>query len=168
MMLAALTLLRRFWREALLLLAVAALVWLGYSWRGLSAERDIAQQQAAQAHRVAMTTQRARAAEHAAAANDAAASAQYQKGLEDGKKELDGAIARLRAALRLRDQQLTAARAGNLPATASGAGRCDGEAGADFLAAHGEDALRLAAEADDVVRQLSACQVILQADYANE
>ncbi|WP_146042153.1 hypothetical protein [Chromobacterium sinusclupearum] len=161
-MLTALTYLLRYWRELLLLLAVAALVWLGYSWRDLPAEREQAQRQVAQAQAYAAAQKHARAAEHSAAARDAAASAQYQKGLQDGKQDLDGAIARLRAALRLREQQLAAAQ--RLPAVAAGAGRCDGEARADFLAAHGEDALRLAAEADDIVRQLSACQTILNGE----
>lgn len=160
-MLTPLTYLLRYWRELLLLLAGAALVWLGYSWRSLSAERDQAQRQVAQAQSYAAAQKHARAVEHSAAARDAAASAQYQKGLQDGKQELDDAITRLRATLRLREQQLATARAGNLPAAAAGAVRCDGEARADFLAAHGEDALRLAAEADDVVRQLSACQTVL-------
>ncbi|PRP70896.1 hypothetical protein BUE93_09560 [Chromobacterium amazonense] len=160
-MLTALTYLLRYWRELLLLLAVAALVWLGYSWRDLSAEREQAQRHVAQAQAYAAAQKHARDAEHSTAVRDAAASAQYQKGLQDGKQDLDGAIARLRAALRLREQQLAAARADNLSAAAAGAGRCDGEARADFLAAHGEDALRLAAEADDIVRQLYACQTVL-------
>ncbi|WP_169828980.1 hypothetical protein [Chromobacterium amazonense] len=48
-MLTALASLLRYWRELLLLLAIAALVWLGYSWRDLSAEREQAQRQVAQA-----------------------------------------------------------------------------------------------------------------------
>ncbi|QEL55520.1 hypothetical protein [Chromobacterium paludis] len=152
----------KYWREILLALAIAALVALGWEARAVMAERDAADARAAQAQQLANQVQAARAAEHAKAASEAAASAQYQKGLEDGKQDLAAAVDRLRANLRLRDQQL--ARAGHLPATTAGAGRRDASPPADFLAAHGEDALRLAGEADDVVKQLSACQVILQAD----
>ncbi|PRP70249.1 hypothetical protein BUE93_11310 [Chromobacterium amazonense] len=154
----------KYWREILLALAVAGLLVLGWEARAVVAERDTAAAKAAQAEKQTAQTQAARAAEHAKAASDAAASAQYQEGLENGKQELAAAVDRLRANLRLRDQQL--AGAGNLPAAAAGAGRRDGEAGADFLAAHGEDALRLAADADDVARQLSACQAIVESDRA--
>jgi flagellum-specific peptidoglycan hydrolase FlgJ len=156
----------KYWREIVLVLAIAALVALGWEARAVIAERDAATSKAAQAEQLTTQTQAARAKEHATAASDAAASAQYQKGLEDGKQDLDGALNRLRAALRLRDQQLAAARAGNLPAAVAGAGRRDGEARSDFLAAYGEDALRLAAEADDVVQQLFACQAIVESDRA--
>ncbi|MBM2884119.1 hypothetical protein JFK97_06915 [Chromobacterium phragmitis] len=152
----------KYWREILLALAVAGLLVLGWAARAVVAERDAAAAQAAQAERQTAQTQAARAAEHAKAASDAAASARYQKGLEDGKQDLAAAVDRLRANLRLREQQL--AGTGNMPAAAAGAGRRDGEAPADFLAAHGEDALRLASEADDVVRQLSACQAIVESD----
>ncbi|MBM2883892.1 hypothetical protein JFK97_05770 [Chromobacterium phragmitis] len=152
------------WKEIALAAVLAALAFLGWEFRNLGAERDVAAIQAAQARSSEAATKLARAREHAAAASDAAASAQYQRELEDGKKDLDGAIHRLRAALRLRDQQLSSA--GHLPTAAARAGRRDASAPADFLAAHGEDALRLAGEADDVARQLSACQAIVESDRA--
>lgn len=146
----------------MLALAVAALVGLGYEWRAIAAQRDEARQQATQAAQLAKQSQAARAVELAVAVSDAAASTDYQKGVEDGKQELVAAIDRLRVTLRLREQQLADAR--RLPAAAAGSSGRDASAPADFLTAHGEDALRLAAEADDVVRQLSTCQMILQAD----
>ncbi|OQS40527.1 hypothetical protein [Chromobacterium haemolyticum] len=143
---------------------VVALAAAGWHYFQVLAERDTAAQRAAAAELVAAGEKVARATEQKTARTDNAAAAAYQKELENGKVELQSSIARLRAQLRLRDQ--LAARAGNLPAAAAGAGQRDGETGADFLAAHGDDALRLTAEADDAVRQLSACQVILAGDRA--
>ncbi|WP_043614317.1 hypothetical protein [Chromobacterium violaceum] len=155
----------RNWKVVAGLVLVAGLVAAGVWLRGTIDKPALAaaRADASAARGVTVAVQSARRVEHAVAASDAAAAAAYEKGKEDGKQDLDNAVARLRAQLRLRDQQL-AAGAGNLPAAASGAGGRDGEAPADFLAAHGEDALRLAAEADDVARQIGACQVILQAD----
>lgn len=140
---------------ALFAAALAGAYWLG-------GNHVQAKWEAADAKAKASAVQSARKIEHKVAASDAAASENYQKGLEDGKTELQGALDRLRAALRLREQQLAGARA--VPATADSAGRRDASAPADFPSAHGDDALRLAAEADDVVRQLTACQALVTAD----
>lgn len=154
------------WRLLVVLAAVAGLVALGAAMRGTVDKPVIASAKAdaSAARGVTVAVQHARTVEHKVAASDAAASNDYQKGLEDGKNELQAALDRLGAALRLRDQQLAAARAGHLSAASTGAGRPDASAPADFPRAHGDDALRLAAEADDVVRQLTACQVILVND----
>ncbi|MGC0155406.1 hypothetical protein ACPRNU_23350 [Chromobacterium vaccinii] len=151
------------WREIVLAATVAALAFLGWEMRAVIAQRDAAVARASQAQQLAAATQAARAREHQAAADDAATAAAYEKDLEDGKLELQAALARHAAALRLRQQQ-PAAGHGDLPTAAAGAGQRDGAAGGDFLAAHGDDALRLAAEADDVVRQLSACQAMMERD----
>lgn len=146
--------------------AVAGLIALGVSIRS-NVDKPViaaAKADASAARGVVVAVQHARTVEHQVAINDAAAATEYQRGIEDGKLELQGAIDRLGTALRLRDKQLAAARAGNLSATSAGASRRDASAPADFLAAHGADAERLAAEADDVVRQLTACQVILARD----
>ena len=153
----------KYWREVLLLIVIVFLLALGWEMRAVIAERDAAVAHAAQAQQQAAATQAARAREHQAAADDAATAAAYEKDLEDGKLELQAALARHAAALRLRQQQPAASR-GDLPAVAAGAGQRDGAAGGDFSAAHGDDALRLAAEADDVVRQLSACQALIRTD----
>ncbi len=156
------------WRLLVVLAVVAGLVALGVAMRGAVDKPVIASAKAdaSAARGVTVAVQHARTVEHRVAASDAAASTDYQKGLEDGKTQLQGALDRLGAALRLRDQQLAAARAGNLSTAAAGPGRRDASAPADFLAAHGADAERLAAEADEVTRQLTACQVILANDRA--
>ncbi|WP_146215931.1 hypothetical protein [Aquitalea magnusonii] len=148
---------------------IAALVGVGVWVRGAVDRPVIASAKAdvSAARGVTVAVQNARVIEHKVAASDAAASAEYQKGLSDGKKDLDGALARLRAAARLRDQQLAAVRAGKLPAAIAGSGRRDASAPGDFLAAHGDAALRLAAEADDVVKQLQACQVVVSSGREN-
>ncbi|MBY0444879.1 MAG: hypothetical protein K2Q15_06685 [Burkholderiales bacterium] len=107
--------------------------------------------------------QAVRKIEQQAAINDQAASADYQKGKEDGKKELDNALTGLRTSLRLREQQLASVKA-NLPAASSPPLGCNAPPRSDFLVTYGENALRLAAEADNVVRQLTACQAILKQD----
>lgn len=160
----------KYWRVLVLLVAVAAVVALGYEMKA-SLDKPViatAKADASAARSVTVAVQHARTVEHQVAASDAAASAEYQKGLEDGKTELQGALDRLGAALRLRNQQLAAARSGNLSAAAAGSSRRDASAPADFLAAYGADAERLAAEADEVVKQLNACQVILANDRAGQ
>ncbi|QRO33941.1 hypothetical protein [Chromobacterium violaceum] len=153
------------WKEIALAAVLAALAFLGWEMRAEIAQRDAAVARASQAQQLATATQATRAREHQAAADDAATAAAYEKDLEDGKLELQAALARHAAALRLRQQQPAAGR-GDLPAVTAGAGQRDGTAPADFSAAHGDDALRLAAEADDVVRQLAACQAIVGSDRA--
>ncbi|MEO4030678.1 hypothetical protein ABH313_21835 [Chromobacterium vaccinii] len=163
------------WKGMVLAAILAALAFVGWEYRNLGAERDVAKAEAAQARSNEAASQRARAVEHKAAASDAAASAQYQKELENGKKDLDGAVARLRTALRLRDQQLAAARGGDLPATAGAAGGRDGEAGAEFSGAQraklvealerfGIDQYAIGNDADNTARRLSASQALIQSD----
>ncbi|MGY8624361.1 hypothetical protein [Chromobacterium violaceum] len=165
------------WKEIALAAVLAALAFMGWEYRNLGAERDVAKAEAAQARSNEAASQRARAVEHKAAASDAAASAQYQKELENGKKDLDGAVARLRAALRLREQQLAAARGGDLPATVGAAGGRDGEAAAEFSGAQraklvealerfGIDQYAIGSDADNTAKRLSACQSIAESDRA--
>ncbi|WP_019099940.1 hypothetical protein [Chromobacterium haemolyticum] len=152
------------WRLILAGIVLAAVAAAGWHYRSALAERDAADQRAEMAERVAAGEKAAREKEQETARSDNAAAEAYQEGLENGKVELQGSIARLRAQLRLRDQ--LAANGGNLPEAAAGAGRRDASAPTDFLTAHGDDVLRLAAEADDAVRQLGACQLILNSDRA--
>ncbi|UGA37826.1 hypothetical protein JOS77_28410 [Chromobacterium haemolyticum] len=153
------------WRLIIAGIVLAAVAAAGWHYRSALAERDAADQRAAAAELVSAGEKVARATEQKTARTDNAAAAAYQEELENGKVELQSSIlARLRAQqLRLRDQL---AAGGNLPDASAGAGRRDASAPADFLAAHGDDALRLAAEADDAVRQLGACQLILNSDRA--
>jgi len=152
------------WRLIIAGIVLAAVAAAGWHYRAVLAERDAAAQRAEAAETVVVAEKAARAKEQSTAKSDASAAAAYQEGLENGKVELQGSIARLRSQLRLRDQ--LAAAGSYLPDASSSASRRDASAPADFLAAHGDDALRLAAEADDAVRQLSACQLILATDRA--
>lgn len=165
------------WKEIALAAVLAALAFMGWEYRNMVAERDAAAAQAVQARSNEVASQRARAAEHKIATSDAAASAQYQKELEDGKTELQGALGRLRVALRLRDQQLAAARGGDLSATAGTAGGRDGEAEAEFsgtqraklvaaLERFGIAQYAIDGDADNAAKRLSACQSIAESDRA--
>lgn len=85
----------------------------------------------------------------------------YQKGLTHAKAKTDRTIAGLRAGnVRLRNE--LAAAACGMSADAAGTGGGDGGAGADVWRAAAEDLVRLADEADGVVRQLAACQAVIQ------
>lgn len=163
------------WKEIVLAAALAALAFMGWEFRNLGAERDAAAAQAEQARNAEAAVQRARAVEQRVAVSDAAAAAAYQEGLENGKIELQGAIARLRAQLRMRDQR--AARGGNLSEASAGAGQRDGEAAAEFSGAQraklvealerfGIEQYAIAGDANKAAGRLNACQVILNSDRA--
>jgi hypothetical protein len=96
------------------------------------------------------------------------ASANYDKGKADGKTELDAALARVRAGRGLRDPGRTGCPAergsGAGKETAGAAGRSDAVPGAFLSQAAAEFLLGLAGEADDVARQLGACQAVILAD----
>ncbi|UGA38164.1 hypothetical protein JOS77_30570 [Chromobacterium haemolyticum] len=125
------------------LLAVLALVVAvaagGWHYRQVMAERDTADLRATAAERVAAGERAARVKEQEIARSDNVAAAAYQKELENGKLEQQGAVARLRAALRLRDQR---AANGNLPEASAGAGGSDGETAAEFSGAQREKNLQ--------------------------
>ncbi|WP_434627691.1 hypothetical protein [Chromobacterium sp. CV08] len=109
----------KYWREVLIALTAAALITLGWEMRAVVAQRDTAVARASQAQQQAAATQAARVRERQATADDAATAAAYEKELEDGKLELQAALARHAAALRLRQQQPAAQRV-DLPAVAAG------------------------------------------------
>jgi prophage endopeptidase len=146
--------------------------YLGYELRSVIAERDaqIAQNNALQQDKTnlsdAVTQSHNIQAKHEQAAEQlTAADTNYLQGVNDGKKDLDKALGDLRNTLRVRNEQLAAERrkrqqseSGHLPDTAACTRECDGAPETGFLVTHGEDALRLAAEADDVTRQLRSCQ----------
>ena len=154
---------------------VVVLAAAGWHYRQVLAERDVAAQRAEAAERVAAGEKAARAKEQATARSDNAAAAVYQKELENGKIEQQGAVARLRAQLRMRDQR--AAGAGNLPEASAGAGQRDGEASAEFSGAQreklaealerfGVEQYSIASDSDKAAKGLGACQVILNSDRA--
>lgn len=98
----------------------------------------------------------------------AAAAAQYQKEKAHVEADRDRTIADLRSgALRLRIP-IAAACAGTVGGTAAapgaGAGRSDDPTTAELSAAAAEFLVGLAAEADAVVNQLTACQAVVIAD----
>ncbi|OQS34104.1 hypothetical protein B0T40_16045 [Chromobacterium haemolyticum] len=154
---------------------VVALAAAGWHYHAVLAERDAADQRAEAAERVAAGEKAARAKEQATARSDNAAAAAYQKELENGKIEQQGAVARLRAQLRLRDQR--PAGGGNLLETSAGAGQRDGEASAEFSGAQREklaaalerfgiEQYSIASDSDKAAKGLGACQVILSSDRA--
>lgn len=163
------------WRLILAGIVLAAVAAAGWHYRSALAERDAADQRAEMAERVAAGEKAARVKEQETARSDNAAAAAYQEGLENGKVELQGAVARLRAALRLRDQR--AAGAGNLPEASAGTGGRDGDAAAEFSGAQREklaaalerfgiEQYSIAGDANKAAGRLNACQVILATDRA--
>lgn len=105
-----------------------------------------------------------RAAEEARNGAINSAGVAYQRGLQDGKAAVEGTVADLRAdnlQLRKRFQCPAASPAG---ATATSAAGGDGEAQPGLSRADAEFLVRLAGEADDAVRQLTACQAVIDAD----
>jgi len=164
------------WKPCALIVNLLVAGYLGYELRSVIAERDAqtVQSKALQQDKTNLTDAVTQAhnvqAKHELAAQQiAAADSNYIQGVSDGKKELDKAVTDLRNTLRVRTEQLaverrkrSGAESGHVPDTAACARECDGETRADFLVTHGEDALRLAAEADDVTRQLQSCQNTLK------
>lgn len=99
----------------------------------------------------------------------AAIDAQYTKEKTDAKNKSEAAIAAVRSgAIRVREQFTCAPNAGspsgagNAPSTSTSVG--DGIKGGGLRAEDAELVLRIADEADTVVRQLSACQAIVRRD----
>lgn len=130
------------------LIVVGAVIWLV---RTIQAP---AKQEAVTAKAQASAVQAARATEQTIIKADVAVSKTYQEGLQDGKKELNAAIAKLRAE-RVRYRAAASSSVPSNPATASG---CYGEAGGDIS----EEIARIGAEADEVARQLEAVQELLR------
>lgn len=130
------------------LIVVGAAVWLV---RTIQAP---VKQEVATAKAQASAVQAARVTEQTIIKADVAASKTYQEGLQDGKKELNAAIAKLRAE-RVRYRAAASESVSSNPAAAS---RCYAEAGADIS----EEVARIGAEADDVARQLEAAQELLR------
>ncbi|HEX7116256.1 MAG TPA: lysis system i-spanin subunit Rz [Steroidobacter sp.] len=158
---------------------LAALWWLwsavdkaGYE-RGVSEERAkwVAREseELAAANALIEKLQReARAAEQAHAKELAAISKRYQENLRNVEKARDAHIAALRAgALRLRDPEAPACESacgGGVSEASAAAGGRNGPAGGELSAEASEFLLRLTAEADEVARQLQACQEIIRSD----
>ena len=100
----------------------------------------------------------ARTEEQAIVKSDVATSKKYQEGLNDGKKELNAVIAKLRSD-RVRNSSTSSASMPTNTTTASGR---NAEERAYIL----EEMARLAGEADDVTKQLTAAQDLLDGRVA--
>ena len=157
------------WRALAIVLLCAAsgvIGWLdGAQHAGVEAlahERDAAQ---AVAERVQALQLQARAAEQRYALALADISTDYQRRLNDATQQRAADRAALRAgALRLRDPGGAAdCRGAAAEAGAGSAGR-DGRAPGDLSPAAAGFLLELASDADDVARQLAACQRVVEAD----
>jgi hypothetical protein len=158
---------------------IAALWWLwsavdkaGYE-RGLAEERTKwesreAEELAAANALIEKLQREAREREQRHAAELADVSRRYQENLRNVEKARDAHIAALRAgALKLRDPEAPAcegAGGGGVPEAPAGAPGRDGPQGGELSAAASEFLLRLTAEADEVARQLQACQEIVRRD----
>ena len=108
---------------------------------------------------------RAKELEHGAAM--VAASTQYQKDLIHEKSTKDSVIADLRSGVRRLRIELASPHAtggSDVSQVGAGAGRCDGPAVGELSGPAAEFLVGLASEADEVVRQLTACQAVVTAD----
>jgi len=147
----------KYWKEMLIALAIAALLYLGYSYRGLIAERDELKLTVVTQQATIDRTAQVRAHEQAFAITQNEVAVKYEQGKEDGKNELSTSIQHLRTAIGLRDKRISELNSGaNVSGPSASTGCTDDEARSRFLKAHGEDALRLAAEADEIVKQNNA------------
>lgn len=89
----------------------------------------------------------------------------YQKGKQDGKAEADALLASRSAGdVRLRDKWIREEYKGTVPGATPGSSVRITEARPVFSGEDEEFLVRLASEADEVVRQLQACQAITAAD----
>lgn len=99
-----------------------------------------------------------------------AISKDYEKEIGNAKRARDLALDAIRSgSLRLRDPGIRTSacpspRLGPAGQTAAAPGERDGAAGADLSVQAGVFLLELAAEADDVVRQLTSCQTVVATD----
>lgn len=91
---------------------------------------------------------------------------EHQETLRHAKAEAERTIADLRAGnIRLRERFTCPAPAGDgVPEAAAGSGRRDARASGGLSTEDAEFLLRLAAEADEVTRQLQACQAVVRSD----
>ena len=118
--------------------------------------------------RIQALQEAARAQEQAKAAQVVAISTHYQKEISDAKVRNALLDADVRAGrLRLRDPGAASTAVcdrGQTSETAASPGRSDGPTGGQLSAASSGFLLALTGEADDVTRQLGACQSLIRAD----
>lgn len=104
--------------------------------------------------------------EHTRAAAVNAAATAYEQGKQDGQAAADALRTAVDAGtLVLRNRfRCPVAPAPGVPTTVTGTGRGDGAAQAVLSAADQGFLVRIGAEADDLARQLTACQAVIVAD----
>lgn len=156
----------KYWKEILISVAIAALLYLGFSYRGLIAERDSLKLKNAEQQATIDRATQVRAHEQAFAITQHDIAVKYEQGKEDGKNELSTSIEHLRTAIGLRDKRIAELNASNanVSSVASSSSSNNGEARPDISQADGEFYFKLASEADEVAKQLSACQAIVEED----
>lgn len=133
-------------------------------------QREI-KQQAAVTRKIKELEEKARKTEQTHAAAQAEISTEYQRKLKDANQQRANDHAAVHAGtLRLRDPNPPGLRTlgcipGQIPTTTSGR---DGETGGGLSRESADFLLGLASEADDVTRQLEACQGVVLQDRAVE
>lgn len=154
---------------AIVLAVVSGLLWMGYRhgvtttdnawqsrWDKQAADLAIAR---ADAERLA------RQAERNSALAMAAIDKAYQQGQADGKAQADRTIADLRSGNARLRERFTCPPAGNdMPDPTGTTGRSDAGEARGLQRDDAEFLIRYAERADEVVRQLQACQAIIQQD----
>ena len=156
----------KYWKEILIAVFIAALLYLGYSYRGLIAERDSLKLKNAEQQTIIVRDAQVRAHDQAFAITQNDVAIKYEQGKEDGKNELSTSIEHLRTAIGLRDKRIAELNAShaNVSSVSASASGNNGEARPDISQADGEFYFKLASEADEVAKQLSACQAIVEED----
>ncbi|WP_429103982.1 lysis system i-spanin subunit Rz [Aeromonas hydrophila] len=148
------------------LLAGAAMGWsatdMVWKTKYALAEKDWTDQKAAQDRANLSHAEQTVAWERRSAELVAEADSAYQKGIEDGKKSLDADVAAIHdGSKRVRDKfrcPAPAKRPDPLPTPGPAPGGGDEAAQGGLQPADAEFLVRLGHEANDVVRQLTACQ----------
>lgn len=110
-----------------------------------------------------------RAAEHKAAKDMAAIDAQHQKDIADERSKANATLAGYRAGtIRLRDEFTPTIGPAQpvMPGIAAATGQRNDAGSGGLQPAHVEFLVQIAAEADQVARQLQACQAVVRADRA--
>ncbi|GHD59871.1 lysis system i-spanin subunit Rz [Jeongeupia chitinilytica] len=150
---------------ALLLAGTIGLIWLD-GYRSSDAEWRLADQQrkARDASAVAARINTVRRDERAAAASQAVIATTYQERLQNEIADRDRAIADLRAGTRRLFVPVRAGSCEPVPTTVAAGRGGDGEARAELSVAAGEFLERLGSDADQLARQLAACQSIVVND----
>jgi hypothetical protein len=157
---------------AALLVWFASLAGIGY-WQntaGRTAERVAWQErentQLAEANaKIIELNLKARTEEREHADRLAAVSIKYQEDIRNEKRKAAVVIADLRAGIiRLRDPAAVQARGSGTGETSATSGRRDGHAGGELSPELAEFLVAEASRADEVARQLDACQAVVRAD----